>query len=655
VAVVGYRYWQQRFNLDPAIVGKSLKLNNVPVTVIGVAPPGFSGTLQVGDSPDVYIPMASEPLFAAFASSSDGSALPKPDYWFLQIMGRVRPGVGFAQVRGNMEAAFRETAKEAIQEEQGVTLQIVSGNQGLQSSRDTFFQPLQILLFIIALVLLIACVNVANLLLARGTAREREMATRLSIGATRRRLLRQLVTESVLLSCLGGSLGAVLAYWGKDLVVKWGPWATQEQVTAEVDLRVLGFALGISVLTGVLFGLLPALRATRSDLSSMLGQHSRTISAARSRLTRSLLVVQVGMALVLLVGAGFFVQTLWKLKHVDVGFNTTNLMLFKVDPSLNRYPPAQFVNTVERIVERLQTIDGVQAATVSSNALIADGGNFGNRNGSEISASMLATRWNFFDAMGVPVVAGRSFTSHDDSLAQKVVMVNEALVRTYFPNTDPIGKAVWNMEIVGVVRDTKITSVRRTTPPAVFSPYVQERPRRMTFQVRFTGEPNALISKIREVVRQVDSNVPIFEIRPMNDQLDRVLSQSRLFANFGAAFGVLALFLVCVGLYGTMSYSVTRRTHEIGIRLALGAKRSDVRLMVMRETLVLVAFGMTLGLAGAFALAQQIQSLLFGLQPNDPTTIGVAVGVMTLIAALAGYLPARRASKVDPVVALRYE
>jgi ABC-type antimicrobial peptide transport system permease subunit len=234
-------------------------------------------------------------------------------------------------------------------------------------------------------------------------------------------------------------------------------------------------------------------------------------------------------------------------------------------------------------------------------------------------------------------------------------MVNEALVRTYFPNTDPIGKAVWNMEIVGVVRDTKITSVRRTTPPAVFSPYVQERPRRMTFQVRFTGEPNALISKIREVVRQVDSNVPIFEIRPMNDQLDRVLSQSRLFANFGAAFGVLALFLVCVGLYGTMSYSVTRRTHEIGIRLALGAKRSDVRLMVMRETLVLVAFGMTLGLAGAFALAQQIQSLLFGLQPNDPTTIGVAVGVMTLIAALAGYLPARRASKVDPVVALRYE
>ena len=656
VAVLGYRYWQQRFKLDPTIIGKSLKLNNVPVTVIGIAPPGFSGTLQVGDSPDLYVPMFTEHFFAAFAGNPEGeSALTKPDYWWLQIMGRVRPDVGFAQVRGNMEAAFREAASEGIKEYQRITLQVVSGSQGLQSSRDAFIQPLQILMFIIGLVLLIACVNVANLLLARATAREREMVTRLSVGATRLRLLRQLVTESVLLACLGGFLGALLAYWGKDLLVNWGPWGTQEQITAKVDLRVLGFTFAISVLTGVLFGLLPAFRATRAELSSALGQHSRTISAARSRLTKSLLVVQVGMALVLLVGAGFFVQTLWKLKHVDVGFKTANLMLFKVDPSLNRYPQAQFVNTVEQIVERLQKIDGVESATASSNALIADGGNAGSLNGSEISASMLSTRWNFFDAMGVPVVAGRSFTSHDDPLAPKVVMVNEALVRRYFPNTDPIGKTVWDMEIVGVVRNTKVTSVRRETPPAVFSLYVQERPRRMTFQVRFKGDPASLISKIREVVRQVDSNVPIFEMRTMNDQINRVLSQSRLFANFGAAFGTLALFLVCVGLYGTMSYTVVRRTHEIGVRLALGANRFDVRLMVMRETLILIACGIGLGLAGTFALTQQIQSMLFGLEPNDPTTIAVAIGVMTLIAALAGYLPARRASKVDPVIALRYE
>jgi predicted permease len=658
VAVIGYRYWQQRFGLDPAIVGKTLKVNNVSLTVIGIAPPDFSGTLQVQDSPDIYVPMALEPLLV---SPNGGGPMQIPDWWWLQIMGRVRPGVSPEQVRGNMDGVFQQNVREISGNKSPVpftpTLEVVSGSRGLYSSRETYSQPLMILMVIMGLVLLIACVNVANLLLARAATRQREIVTRLSIGATRLRLIRQLLTESLVLASLGGSLGIVFGYWGKDLLLKWGPWGIQsEQVTVRMDLRVLGFAIAISVFTGILFGIVPAMRSVRTELAPVLIQNARTLSAGRTRVSKSLLVLQVAMSLVLMVGAAFFIQTLWKLKHVDVGFDTGNVLLFKIDPTLNRYPAAQFTTAMEQIIERLQAIDGVRGVTVSDSALIADGGNFGSRNRSDVRAAMLGIRWNFFQTMGVPVVSGRSFTSQDNAVAPKVALINETLARRYFPDTNPVGKRVWDAEIVGVVRDTKIGSLRRDIPPAVFTPYLQERPRRMTFQIRFTGTSRGLIPAFRNVVKQVDSNLPVYDIRTLEEQVDRTqLSQAILFANFASAFGVVALFLVCVGLYGVTSYNVARRTHEIGIRIALGAKTSNVRTMVMQELFFLVLAGVGLGLAGALILTSKIQTMLFGITPNDPMTVSVAIAVLVGVAAFSGYLPARRASKVDPMIALRYE
>jgi predicted permease len=658
VAVIGYRYWRERFGLDPAIVGKTLRVNNVSLTVIGITPPDFSGTLQVQDSPDIYVPMALEPLIV---SPNGAGPMQMPDWWWLQIMGRVRPGVHAEQVRGNMDGLFQQNVKEMLGNKPQVpfnpTLEVVSGSRGLYVSRETYSQPLMILMVIMGLVLLIACVNVANLLLARAATRQREIVTRLSIGATRLRLIRQLLTESVVLAFLGGSLGIAFAYWGKDLLLKWGPWGIQsEQVTVRVDLRVLGFAIAISVVTGILFGIVPAMRSVRTELAPVLIQNARTLSGRRSRVSKSLLVLQVAMSLVLLVGAAFFVQTLWKLKHVDVGFDTGNLLLFKIDPTLNRYPAAQFTSAMEQIIERLQTIDGVHGVAISDNALVADGGNFGSRNRSDVRAAMLGIRWNFFQTMGVPVVSGRSFSPQDNAISQKVALINETLAKRYFPDANPVGKRVWDAEIVGVVRDTKIGALRRDIPPAVFTPYLQERPRRMTFQIRFTGASRSLIPAFRDAVKQVDSNLPIYDIRTLDEQIDRTqLSQEILFSNFASVFGAAALFLVCVGLYGVTSNNVVRRTHEIGIRIALGAKTSNVCTMIMRETLLVVFAGVGLGLAGALTLTNRIQSMLFGLTPNDPITVSMAIAALVGVAAFAGYLPARRASKVDPIVALRYE
>jgi len=423
-----------------------------------------------------------------------------------------------------------------------------------------------------------------------------------------------------------------------------------------MDLRVLGFAIAISLFTGILFGIVPAMRSARTELAPVLIQNARTLSAGRTRVSKSLLVLQVAMSLVLMVGAAFFIQTLWKLKHIDVGFDIGNVLLFKIDPTLNRYPAAQFTNAMEQIIERLQAIEGVRGVTVSDSALIADGGNFGSRNRSDVRAAMLGIRWNFFQTMGVPVVSGRSFTAQDNAIAPKVALINETLARRYFPDTTPVGKRVWDAEIVGVVRDTKIGSLRREIPPAVFTPYLQERPRRMTFQIRFTGASHALIPAFRNVVKQVDSNLPVYDIRTLEEQVDRTqLSQAILFANFASAFGAVALFLVCVGLYGVTSYNVARRTHEIGIRIALGAKTSNVRTMVMQEILFLVLVGVGLGLAGALTLTNKIQTMLFGITPNDPMTVAMAIAVLVGVAAFSGYLPARRASKVDPLIALRYE
>jgi predicted permease len=665
VAVISHRYWERRFELDRSIIGKQIVVNNIDMTVVGVAPSGFSGTLQVNDRPDIYIPLTLEPRIRPQTAYLHSQA------WWIQIMGRMKLGATADQVRGNLSGIFEQTALDAWKASGAPgpidipRFSIVSGSQGLNDYRVSFSRPLWILTALMGLVLLIASANVANLLLARATARQKEFATRFAMGAGRLRILRQLLTESVLLAAAGGGLGAIFAYWGKDLLILWGPWSDTAGdgsafIDARLDLRVLAFTAAISLLTGVLFGLAPALRGLKVDLAPAMGGGSRSFSPVRSRLGRSLLVVQVAMSVTLLIAAALFVQTLWNLQRVDRGFNPDRLLLLRFDPRLNNYTIDQVANVVDRVLERVLSLPGVRAASASNRTLASGGGNFGsrpNRDGSrsEIRAAFMPVGPNFFETMELPILRGRGLTRFDGPNAPRVTVIKETLARRYFDGTDPIGREVMGMDVVGVVRDAKIRNLREETWPTVYVSYLQDPPRQMTFEVRTVGDPSALVPSIRQIVHDVDPNLPLYEIKTQQEQIEQTMMQERLFATFASAFGAIAMLLVSVGLYGLMSYSVARRTQELGIRMALGAKRTRIFGLVMGETLFLVFAGVGLGLAAALTLARTISSMLFGLEPNDPLTVSVAVGLIVAVALMAGYLPARRAARVDPMVALRYE
>jgi predicted permease len=671
VVVISYAYWQARFARDPAAVGRTIYINNSPFTIIGVTPPEFSGTLQVGSSPDITAPMQMQPVI-----TPDGPLLDKPDYWWLQIMGRLKPGATEQQARSSLDVIFQQSVAQGQQSSESKTatarLEISSGSRGLSEVRSEFSTPLFILMTVVGLVLVIACVNIANLLLARAATRQKEIAVRLALGASRLRLIRQLLTESVLLAVIGGALGLLIAYLGKDLLLTLLPEeSTPFSLDLSLDARVLGFTAAVSVLTGILFGVAPALRATRVDLTPALKDNSRGMSKGKSRLGKALLVAQVAMSLLLLIGAGLFVRTLRNLENVDLGFNRENVLLFKVDPTLNGYKGPRLVNLYKQILERIEAVPGVRSASLSCYALISNSasimdievGGYTPSTGEDKHVYVESIEADFFSTMEIPILLGRSFNLEDDEDAPKVAVINETMARKYFSGDNPIGKKFEvkafkeQVEVVGMIRDAKYSSVKRETPPAFYMPYLQ-RPddiRSMSFEVRTEANPTEMVASIRQVVQEVDKNLPMFGIKTQSEQVNATLAQERLFARLSSFFGVLALMLACIGLYGLMSYAVARRTHEIGIRMALGARSGDVLWMVMREILMLVVIGITLGLPAALAAMQLISSMLFGLTATDPVTISVATLFMIAVAAFAGYLPARKASRVDPMVALRYE
>jgi predicted permease len=684
VAVITYRYWQQRFGQDPEVVGKTVNVNNATFTIIGVSPPDFFGALQVGESPDLSIPFAMQPQL-----SPGEPDITKPWVWWVQIMGRLNAGVTTQQAAASFESLFQRSAEEGWTAALArfpppgqarnpaprdvPKLRAGSGSQGLPESRRAYSEPLTILLAIVGLVLLIACANVANLLLARGATRQKEIAVRLAIGASRWRLVRQLLTESVLLALLGGAAGVLFAYWGKDLLLNLRPWGAGElALDLRLDLRVLGFTIAVSLVTGLLFGLAPALRATRVDLTPALKDNARSVpGGSHSYLTKSLIVAQVAMSLVLLVGAGLFVRTLRNLQNVDVGFNRENLLLFNVEPGLNGYTNAQIAQLYQRLTERLEATPGVSSATVSLIPLLAGSGRTStisvqghtSQPGDEDDAKVNTVGESFFKTTGMPLLLGRSLSFRDDERAPKVSVINQLMARKYFGDENPLGRRFGfggpensgQIEIVGVVRDAKYTDMRSETEPTVYLPYPQSLPRWATFIVRTSGEPSAMIASIRDAVREVDSNLPIFDVKTQTQQADESLMQERMFATLSSFFGVLALLLACVGLYGVMSYGVARRTNEIGIRMALGATGTRVTRMVMRETMLVVGIGVAIGLGAAVATTRLVAAMLFGLAPTDPLTVSFAVLLMIGVAALAGYIPARRAARVDPMIALRYE
>jgi len=702
VAVLSHRYWQKRFGGDAAIVGKQMNLNNVPFTVVGVSAKGFDGTAGVGTSQDVSIPVAIEPQLYA---DKDRSYMNGAGVWWLRIMGRLKPGVTPEQAQGQLENAFlqsvlehraaRQAAAKArggnaisdLDPKQYPRLIADPGGQGEMYRRKYYAPSLYLLLGVVGLVLLIACANVANLLLSRSAGRQNEIALRLALGASRRRLVRQLLTESVLLSLLGGLFGIIFAIWIKDGLIAVSDWGGRGMNTLEpsLDWRVLGFTLALSLLTGIVFGLAPAWRTTRIDLTPSLKDSGRGSSAVhRSLLSRGLVVVQVALSLLLLVGAGLFVRTLLNLQRVDPGFNTQNLLLFDVEPALIGYKDDKLRQIYGQIGERLEAVPGVQGVTFSRMPLLSQSSSSSSvflreaLNATPDSEGRIppsgegyrhVVRENFLQAMGIPLLSGRTFGPQDDTTSSKVVVVNQTFANKFFPDQNAIGKRFTydtkkpdELEIIGIARDAKYTSQRDEIPPTVYSSYRQERPQSgATFEVRTTGDPSATIASVRSVVREIEPNLPVMNVKSQVEQADETLRMERLFAKLLTLFALLAQQLAAIGLFGVLAYTVSQRTHEIGIRMALGADRGNVLRMIVKQGMILVVIGVVLGVVGAYILTKYLESwislskMLFGVKVTDPLTYGVIAVLLTFVALIACYIPARRATKVDPLVALRYE
>jgi len=703
VAVLSYRYWEKRFGSGKGIVGKQINLNNIAFTVIGVTPPGFDGTMQVGSSQDVSIPIAWEPQLHV---DRERSRMFGAGVWWLRIMGRLKPGATAEAARAQLENAFHQSVVEhraarqtqaqsqggrpiqALEPKDYPRLNLDPGGQGEMNSRQYYAPSLYMLLGVVGLVLLIACANVANLLLARAASRQKEIGVRLALGASRWRLIRQLLTESVLLSAVGGALGIVFALWIKDGLLAVGDWGGRgmRALEPQIDWRVLGFTFGLSLLTGIVFGLAPAWRATKVDLTPALKDSSRGSSAvSRSLLSRSLIVLQVALSLLLLIGAGLFLRTLINLQRVEPGFNARNLLLFGVEPGLIGYKDEKLTQLYQQMTERLEAVPGVQAVTFSRTALLSQ--STSSRSvflRDALSATPDAegrikpsgdgyihqVRENFLEAMEIPLLAGRTLKPQDDAKSPRVVVVNQTFANKYFPNESAVGKRFTfdpakpdEIEIIGVAKDAKYARQRDEIPPTVYSSWRQEL-RGMsgaTFEVRTAGDPNAAVAAVRQAVREVNGNLPLNNIKTQIEQADETLRMERLFAKLLSLFGLLAQQLASIGLYGVMAYSVAQRTREIGIRMALGASRGQVLKMILRQGMTLTLFGVILGLVGAYVMTKYLASqlnlttMLYGVKLNDPMTYGVIAALLTIVALIACYIPARRATKVDPMVALRYE
>ena len=701
-AVLSYRYWNQRFGADPVIIGKQINLNNIAFTIVGVTPPGFEGTMQAGSTQDVTIPIAWEPQVYVERERSNMSG----GVWWLRLMGRLKPGATAEQARAQLEGAFHQsvvehrtarqtqaqaaggTAVRELDPQQYPRLYLDPGAQGEMNSRRYYAPSLYMLLGVVGLVLLIACANVANLLLSRAAGRQKEIGIRLALGASRWRLIRQLLTESVLMALLGGVLGIIFALWIKDGLLAVDDWGGRGMrgLEPQLDLRVLGFTILLSVMTGIIFGLAPAWRSTRVDLTPALNDSARSsTSASRSLLSRGLVVLQVALSLLLLVGAGLFLRTLLNLQRVDTGFNTRNLLLFGIQPGLIGYKDEKLSQLYQQLSERLEAVPGVQAVTFSRTALLAQ-----STSGSSVflrdalseppdaagrrkpsgEGYIHQVRENFLEAMGIPLLAGRTLLAEDDARGPRVVVVNQTFANTFFPDENPVGKRFTfdpskpdQVEIIGLAGDAKYARQRDEIPPTIYSSWRQQL-RSMsgsTFEVRTAGDPGATVAAVRQAVAEIDPNLPLTNVKTQIEQAEETLRMERLFARLLTFFGLLAQQLAAIGLFGVMAYAVSQRTREIGIRMALGANRADVLRMVLRQGMTLAVIGVALGLASAYVLTKYLGSLLdlksklYGVEASDPLTYGVIAAGLTLVALVACYIPARRATRVDPMVALRYE
>jgi predicted permease len=670
VAVLGYHFWQRRFASDPNVVGKTIHLNGYPFTVIGISPPGFFG-VEVGSAPEVWVPRMMQPQLSA-----GDNRLRMLNRFGVRIMARLKPGVSEQQAQVATDILAQQINSEAPAGKLrdfllGLHIEVHPASKGLSRLRSQFKQPLLILMGMVGLVLLIACTNVANLLLARAAARQKEIAVRLALGASRFRLARQLLTESLLLSFCGALFGLLLAFWATDLLVN---LVVRSQFSLEIhpDFRVLAFTLCLAVLTGILFGLATAIQATRADLTSALNNESSTLATGGSRfeLRKILVVAQVAISMLLLVGAGLFVRTLQNLKGIDLGFRADKVLLLSVNPSLNGYSPDQVRNFDAQLLERVGTLPGVQSASLADMPLLGgvwiDGlsvEGYQAPAGQDMSMRGKKVGPKFFETMGITLLMGRDFNTQDGPAAGKVAIINETLAHEFFGQANPLGRRIGvgskepDREIIGVIKDTKYGGLKEPVPHTVYVPLAQAEGKsaERTLHVRTAGEPKNLIAALRHEVQSLDKNLPVYEVRTFTELVAESLSQERIIATLSGCFGLIALLLAAVGLYGVMAYTVVSRTREMGVRLALGAQTGDLLRLVVVQGMRLALFGIIIGLAGAFAATRLLRGLLFGVGTIDPLTFISIALLLVLVALLACYLPARRATKVDPMVALRGE
>ena len=693
VAVISHGFWSRRFNLDPQVVGRKITINKTSFVIIGVAPAEFFGE-SVGDSPEIWLPATMQA--AVYPGSDLLTAFPDNNIdqrMWLQVIARLKPGVTLAQANAGINVVFqRYVATSAaaaklspaeMKEYSDQQINLQPGARGTSTVHGAFAEPLKLLMGLVALVLLIACANLANLLLARGAARQREFAVRLSIGASRSRLIRQLLTESFLLAFCGAAAGLFVAQWADALLLRMvsGTGPNTIQLALRPDARILAFTFGIAALTAILFGLVPALRATHIDLSPVLksGVSGSTTEAFHRRfpMAKILVVAQVAVSLVLLVAAGLFVHSLQRLSQVRLGFNTTRLILFRISPLPAGYKDAAIPLLYQNLLDKFKVIPGVSGASLSVDGLFSntESGDpiavegYTPTAGEAMNSRMDHVGPDYFSVVGMPLLYGRGILAQDSApaggKAPRVAVINQTFAKHFFSNTNPIGKRVRDTypgstadaQVVGVVADAKYRSLREETPPRLYAPIFNPlwQSNMAYFEIRIAGDTAGVSSALRAVVHDTNPAIPEIEIHTMPDLVQQSMHTDYFVARLASAFGLLAIVLAGVGLYGIMAFTVARRTRDIGIRMTLGASPSTILRQVLRETFILMLIGIAVGVPIALVGTRLIRSMLFGLGEADPIALIAACVILASIAAAASYIPARRASRVDPMVALRYE
>ncbi|HJR41844.1 MAG TPA: ABC transporter permease [Gemmatimonadaceae bacterium] len=680
VAVLSHGYWETRLGGDPGVIDQQIVINGHPMTIIGVAPRDFTGT-TLGVRPSVFVPLTMRGLMNPGFDGFEN----RRSYW-AYVFGRLKPGMSKEQAKREVDALYRTILNDVeapLQE--GMSEQVLArfrakeitladGQRGQSSLHEESRTPLLLLLGITGIVLLIACANIANLLLARGANRAMEMAVRLSLGATRGQLLRQLLTESLLLALFGGAVSLVVARWTLTGIITLLPPDSATALRFEMNTAAVLFAMAMSIATGLLFGLFPALNSTRPDLVSTLrsgvGKHSGARAATRFR--TSLVVAQIALSMALLISAGLFVKSLFNVTRVELGLRPENIVTFAISPELNGYNPERAAALFARVEEEMEALPGVTGVTASLVPLLA-GSNWGNDVSVEGFKEDLDTDDNarfsevgpgYFRVLGIPLLSGREFTIADGAKAAKVAVVNEAFAKKFNLGREAVGKRMstddeegkLDIEIVGLAKDAKYSSVKGEVPPLYFTPYRQDSTLGfINFYVRTAQDPQLVQRSIPSVISRLDPNLPVEGLKTLPQQIRENVFLDRMISTLTGAFALVATILAAVGLYGVLAYTVAQRTKEIGVRMALGADARRVRGMVLKQVGLMTIAGSVVGIAGAFAIGRAASSLLFGMQGHDPWVFTGAALVLALVAFAAGYLPAHRASRVDPMQALRYE